>query len=62
MIATVESRKLKWTGNVHGAHGDDFYKMSVRDVVWLFVGGAVTTGSNVIYFWGRRPPTKEKCQ
>lgn len=52
----MKSRRIKWTGNVHGAHGDDFYKLSLKDFLWLAIGGSVTTGSDVIYFWGRMPP------
>lgn len=51
----MKSRRLEWTGNVHGACGDDFHKLSLKDLLWLFRGGSVTTGSDVIYFWGRLP-------
>lgn len=51
----MKSRDMEFTGNVHGACGDDFHKMSFVDLLWLLVGGSVTTGSNVVYFWGRKP-------
>lgn len=52
----MKAREIKWTGNVHGAHGDDFYKMSFRDMLWLAIGGSITTGSDVVYLWGLQPP------
>lgn len=47
-----KSRRLEFTGNVNGAHGDDFYRMSIKDLLWLAIGRVGYDGIECDLFLG----------